>query len=731
MASGNIQNNVLLQYKPLKIDKYLLFLTRILSDFKCYSFFKFIHGGSMLRSNIIINCLSAIGLFMISTSANAADIFSKKSIMVEYTEAGKSENKATEIPIYDVNISAKTRITRYRNDVYQVVIHEIDRGNYTEINGELEHLQEGNSCATLRICIPYIGESWKWFHGLDKSIAMQPNSICFDTIPVSTVLPPDGAFNGRDLHDGGYGDAVGRGSMSYYPLCAVSIDAKGIALGIDMSLPVVYRLGADNKKGLIAEFDLATSPFTDKFPNRAFFKLCQFDFNPAWGMRAALKQYYAIYPDAFKKRVVTEGIWLPFTALRSIPGWEDFGFGFHETSWNSKDQKDGKKIPHILSDKGTGILSFQYTEPWDIQLPIKTKTIAYDTLVSGKMISGEHKAYLDISATEDKNGRWQTRRLETPWFKTGWAVSITTNCDPDIYGSNRYQYILQHEINPARKMDVDGIYFDSMEWNWHHDLNYREEHFKYTDYPLTFSKDVAKPAIWNFASEFEFMKKIADEMHAQGKLAMGNGHGWNPFAAANLDLFGAELSWYSSDDHNAEALDFKRAISCQKSIVFLLNEGLNDKAFTDPPYPGYEIYFEKLMAYGFFPSFFSVDASNDPYWQDHRKTETGRPFFKKYIPLIKQIAAAGWQPVTGATGNSESMRIERFGEENTLFFTVRNNGNQDISGIVSLDFRELNIPEKFEALEMVEGQVLKVDGNHLYLTIPAGRTRVIRIKNQR
>ena len=39
-------------------------------------------------------------------------------------------------------------------------------------------------------------------------------------------------------------------------------------------------------------------------------------------------------------------------------------------------------------------------------------------------------------------------------------------------------------------MDADGIYFDSMEWNWHHDLNYREDHFAFTDYPLTFSRSV-------------------------------------------------------------------------------------------------------------------------------------------------------------------------------------------------------------------------------------------------
>jgi hypothetical protein len=168
-----------------------------------------------------------------------------------------------------------------------------------------------------------------------------------------------------------------------------------------------------------------------------------------------------------------------------------------------------------------------------------------------------------------------------------------------------------------------------MEWNWHHDLNYREDHFAYTDYPLTFSGTVGRPAIWHFSSEYEFMKKISDEMHSQGKLAMGNGHGWNPFAAANLDLFGAELSWYASDAHNVEALDFKRAISFQKPIVFLLNEGLNDKAFTEAPFPGYEIYFEKMLAYGFFPSFFSVDACQPKLFENC--------LFKPYLTDIQNL----------------------------------------------------------------------------------------------
>ncbi|HRA73897.1 MAG TPA: hypothetical protein PLB11_13865, partial [Flavobacterium sp.] len=159
-------------------------------------------------------------------------------------------------------------------------------------------------------------------------------------------------------------------------------------------------------------------------------------------------------------------------------------------------------------------------------------------------------------------------------------------------------------------------------------------------------------------------------------------------------------------------------------------EGLNDNAFTDFPFKGYEIYFEKLLAYGFFPSFFSVNASSDPYWKDAEKIENGRPFFKKYIPIIKQIAGAGWEPVTNAICNVESLRIERFGEVGKLFFTVRNNGNEEAQCIVSLSLEELGIFGKFSALEVVGAQAIKIENNKLYLTIPANRTQVIQILQQ-
>jgi hypothetical protein len=262
-------------------------------------------------------------------------------ITIQYSEATGAKTQLTDIPLVSKEITPDGKISTFQNADYRVIIHEIDRSNFTEINGELENLEKGNSALTLRISFPKSGQLWKWYRGLEKSEIMKAGNPYFDTVSIATVFPPDGAFNGKTLKDGGYGDAVGQGSMSFYPLSAVSIDNKGESVGIDLSVPIVYRLGASVNNGLFAEFDIATSPLTDKFPNRAFFKLSHFSFDNNWGMRSALKNYYNIYPDAFKKRVINEGIWLPFTPLRSIPNWEDFGFAFHETSAGTKDEKNG------------------------------------------------------------------------------------------------------------------------------------------------------------------------------------------------------------------------------------------------------------------------------------------------------------------------------------------------------------------------------------------------------
>ena len=84
-----------------------------------------------------------------------------------------------------------------------------------------------------------------------------------------------------------------------------------------------------------------------------------------------------------------------------------------------------------------------------------------------------------------------------------------------------------------------------------------------------------------------------------------------------------------------------------------------------------------------YPSFFSADAANNPYWKKPEAYNIGRPFFKKYIPLIREINEQGWQPVTLARSSDPRVRIERFDRagDKVVFFTIRNISTEKIEHV--------------------------------------------------
>lgn len=663
-----------------------------------------------------INFLIIIFILIAEYPANAhvdkwLEIIKQTKVAVQYFSPVKSESfKMIQEKSTKENVIGLIKEFSDENLNVKLAFKKFD--SHIELFGEVSSLKNEDLCFTLKIISPLgnMKKNVRWSYDLDSTVSVGGNNKLYSNyIDANTVVSPDGAFNIDGNHNGGYGDKVGVGKMSFYPLAAVSSDGTGFGWGVDMGIPIVFRLAYEPMNGMISEFDMAISKDTKKFPNRSFFRLFLFEYNSKWNMRAALKKYYEIQPDYFKRRVTKEGIWLPFAPLHLIKGYQDFGFAFHETSWASKDPGLLNE-PAIDADRQAGIYSFQYTEPWDVQIPIKDTNITYSDLVSDTVIPQRYKEMLQNSATLDKNNLWQARKLKTPWFKTGWAVSITTNADPEITGINQYKFTRKNEIDPAINLNVDGIYFDSMEWNWHNDLNYNQKQFAFTDYPLTFSSSLEKPkpAIWNYASEYEMMNKVANEMHMKGKLTMGNGFGWIPFAPGILDLFGSEFSWYSNGESDEKSLQFIRAISYQKPIVFLLNEGLDDKVFTQPPYDGYKIYFERMLFYGFYPSFFSTNSSNNIYWEDSIKYNQGRPFFKKYIPLIKEISQAGWQPVTYAKIKNTKLKLERFGAKgsNNIYFTIYNPDTIEIRTAITIDAKDLGLNKILNVKELIQGKVL-------------------------
>jgi hypothetical protein len=119
-----------------------------------------------------------------------------------------------------------------------------------------------------------------------------------------------------------------------------------------------------------------------------------------------------------------------------------------------------------------------------------------------------------------------------------------------------------------------------------------------------------------------------------------------------------------------------------KPFLFLMNTDY-DKFTPDMV----EKFFQRCLAYGMFPGMFSHNAADNPYWGNPKWYNRDRPLFKKYLPLIKQIAEAGWQPVTIATCDNQKIYVERFGQDKQgrSFVTFFNDTAATQKGVLRLD----------------------------------------------
>jgi hypothetical protein len=156
---------------------------------------------------------------------------------------------------------------------------------------------------------------------------------------------------------------------------------------------------------------------------------------------------------------------------------------------------------------------------------------------------------------------------------------------------------------------------------------------------------------------------------------------------------------------DAELL-YRRALCGPKPYCFLMNTHF-------PAWTGEmtEKFMKRCLAYGMFPGFFSADASTRHYFSQPALYNRDRPLFRKYIPLCKRVAEAGWQPVTKAHSDRPHMVVERFGDR---LLTVFNHGTgaEPTHAVVSLD--GLNATT---VRELVSGRVLTVQSGRIELTL--------------
>jgi hypothetical protein len=181
---------------------------------------------------------------------------------------------------------------------------------------------------------------------------------------------------------------------------------------------------------------------------------------------------------------------------------------------------------------------------------------------------------------------------------------------------------------------------------------------------------------------------------------------------------GTEMNWVGSDGSWRPASDswmnFKRAMCYQKPYLFLMNTRY--ERFTVDLV---EKYFQRSLFYGMYPSMFSHNASEDPYWRAPELYNRDRHLFKQYIPMIKRIAEAGWEPITYALTDNDAVYVERFGPDaaGKLYFTLMNDSSETQEVRITIMGSELGLATPKTIEDMISGERVDVSMNDGHINI--------------
>jgi len=584
---------------------------------------------------------------------------------------------------------------------------ELQTDKCLQVRGKITDTTGQDRAITLIFALPVDAVGWKWHDDMRSSRVIEEGSEY---------------INGVNIHTGA------NGIMSLYPFGSISDDESGLALAIDMGTVAQYRIGYNSwMKQFFIAYDFGLAKETDKFPGAAPFSFAIYRTDPQWGFRSAAKKLYEIFPDYFQCRSKDQGIWMPFTKISSVEGWEDFGFKYHEGNND------------VLFDDKANILTFRYTEPATWWMKMETEIERTDENIVAQL-----QAYAKsddarkrrsaeatiVSGSYDEQGRYQYLVRDTPWCN---GAVFSMNPNPHIPGNSEAKMYWNEAVKrrlygSADKGEQDGEYLDSLEAYVTADENFRREHFHYVTVPLTFSTSSKKPVIHKAMSIYEFSKWLAQDVHKMGKLMFANSvpHKF-AFLCPFFDIMGTETNWVGSDGSwrpaSDSSMNLKRTMCYQKPYLFLMNTRY-EKFTIDLV----EKYFQRSLFYGMYPSMFSHNAAEEPYWKAPEFYNRDRELFKKYLPLIKKIAEAGWEPITCAVSDNDAVYVERFGTDSdgNVYITLLNNSSETQEAYIAIMAGELGLANVQSVHDLISGESIDVsaDGERLKIELKMSQEQV-------
>lgn len=627
--------------------------------------------------------------------------------------------------------------------------------------------------------------TWEWFENPRKSRAINSTELA------SVRSMPN----------------AGAQRASHYPfgvVAAKNADGKYVAaygVAIDPNFPAFYRIACNGTtRELYIAFDLALTKekpqaefrvlplfwkyeqdSADVVPSSNFVNAPNVPFGST-PFRAAFDVYRQLFPENFFVRAIKQGNWMAFAKISKVDHSEDFGFQF----------KEG--IDETAADDEKGITSFRYTEPmtWWQSVPKSDSTSkslqgAFETakkLALESNLSQHNSAEarsLLTTGFKDKDGKPYGLLLDTPWCDgvvwsindapglvelaaqnkladdenagvkptAGFEIKWNEQLANDLYSiplpEDQLPQTREEFLAAQTKSGCDGEYVDSSEGYVTALLDFNRANFAGMKTPLVFDSDDKSPAIFRGLIAFEYVKKIADDVHARGKLAMANSTPYNHFwLTTQLDVVGTETNWRYGGNWNPmpdDELMYRRVLTCGKPYCFLMNTDFSQFSKEDM-----ERFMRRSLAYGMFPSCFSADASTKHYFENSALYERDRDLFKHYMPIVINVAEAGWEPETCAVSSDPKLYVERFGAlkdarvssnalrpDDSVYLTLFNDSEEEKEFTLELGQPIVDHMEKTQAaiVEQVENRPIAVSENKISGKLAPQDVRVFKIASNK
>ena len=661
-------------------------------------------------------------------------------------------------------------------------------GPFIDVNVEFRATRDEDQAFTVEFVLPLLPqEGWQWGQDLETSPAIEAGKTYANLarlgsrndIPVNQ-LP----FSALAAGEVGLSLAVPMHSPRVF---RTSFESAGPR---PPEKSETGPPGPERSGGYMVAFDLGLSQATRKFPGRGDVRFIIYRNDPGatsrqGAFRSAAQRYYDFFPELYTKRVTNDGSWGHFQrALTTVPGLvEDFAAVFCGTGsvTLTKEEYEAAKALNINMAKHREPWAWWHLvyhlpgyrtndpSPWrDYFLPTpqgeerppqpkleeelalieRQATAPLEVKDGNDQIPGPLSEVARAAKNcfiLDADGKpvrinWQ------PWSQ-GWHSQWPLNVDPDIPRPNREDCARKYQfqnmatwgaagslgtrsevggqtvgLSPAagggtsagaalpEVYHVNGISWDSLtNWTGFRLEDYNRENFQYVDVPLTFSRKTGRPVAIKGFHDFEMAQAWCAEVRAKGRFIRANTdlQPWL-FCGQFIEVMGMERSADRVPDSQVALV---RVLCYRKPASYYNNVG--------------ETGMRRCLFYGVHPG--GLQVLDRP-----ESAEQARPLFKKYAPLIRTIAMAGWQPITAAEDRAGLAKVERWGDpKEVTYFTLRTVADAGGTVQLAVNLASLGLADaKLAATELVEGREVTSEksGDLLLLSVPINASETLLLK---